>query len=490
MKKLLTNKYLWIGVVAVAGAAYAFQPSSTKAVAAGTTYETVSIDKGDITRSIASTGRVEALVTVEVGSQLSGKVEELHADFNDSVTKGQLVAKIDPKSFQQRVLQSEADLEAARANLAVQKATVLRANATLVQAQRDFDRQVPLQKDGAISEAALDATRANLESAKAGVQIAEAQVISAGANVKQRSATLENAKIDLARTDITSPIDGVIIERNVDQGQTVAASFSAPVLFKIAQDLKQIQIEASVDESDIGRVREGNSVTFQVDAHEGREFTGTVAQVRLSPLELNNVVTYTVIISANNDRLLLLPGMTANMEIKTGERADVLRVPNAALRVRASDEMKEAQKQAQEANQPQQRGRRGGANRFAEMFKTLNVSEDVQETIQADMRTAMQGLRAQMQNGGDRSQMRSMFRSRSTAVLKRHLTADQFAKYEQLQREREEIRRATVWVKNEDGSIKAVPVRIGIADNNHTEVMGDSLPEGAEVITRVRKAAK
>ncbi|UTW60306.1 efflux RND transporter periplasmic adaptor subunit [Kordiimonas sp. SCSIO 12603] len=490
MKKLIKNKYLWIGVCIVAGSAYAFQSSSTEAVATGTTYETSPTNRGDITRSIASTGRVEALVTVEVGSQLSGNIEELHADFNDEVKKGQLVAKIDPQTFQQRVHQSQADLEAARANLAVQEATVLRANATLVQAQRDYDRQLPLQKDGAISEAALDATRAALESAKAGVQIAEAQVISAKASIKQREASLANAQIDLERTDIRSPIDGVIIERNVDQGQTVAASFSAPVLFKIAQDLKQIQIEASVDESDIGRVREGNEVTFQVDAHEGTEFTGTVAQVRLSPLELNNVVTYTVIINARNDRQLLLPGMTANMEIKTGQRSDVLRIPNTALRVRASDEMKAAQQAAQEAARPQgQRGGRGGA-RFAQMFEAIGASDEQRSAIQADMQQAMQSLRAQMQNGGDRSAMRDLFRARSSAVLKRHLTDEQYKKYEELQRQRAEIRRATVWVKEENGAIKAVPVRIGIADSSHTEVIGDNLPEGAEVITRVRKATQ
>lgn len=485
MKKLFGSKVGWfILLAAAATAAFFLFGSEPAANETARTVESKIMARGDITRSIAATGRVRALVTVEVGSQLSGKVDQLYVDFNDTVKKGDIVAEIDPQTFEQRVLQSSADLDSADANVRIQQATLKRAQVTLEQAKRDFARQEPLALDGAISIATLDATRTARDSAIASVEIAQAQIVSAKASQKQRAAGLANAQIDLERTKIKSPIDGVVIERNVDRGQTVAASLSAPILFKIAQDLTEIQIEANVDESDIGRVRAGNSVTFTVDAHEDQTFRGTVDQVRLSPTEINSVVTYTVIVNAANRRLLLLPGMTANLEIKTGERKDVLRLPNSALRVRASEEMKA---QAAEASTQARRGNRRGSARFLEQ---MGVDSAVQDRIQSETSAVFQQMRGQMQQGGDRNALREMVQSRMQKIMKANLTDDQMKQLLILQQAEAEIRRAQVWVKAEDGSLVPVNVRLGIADDSYSEVVGGDLKEGADVVTRIRQARK
>ena len=332
MNNKIRNWTLLVVVGAALAAIYFFSNGENGSGSSAVRIETAEIDRGDIIRSVATSGAVRPLITVEVGSQLSGQLAEIYADFNTEVVKDQVIALIDAQTFETRVLQSQADLKVAESNIVVQQAGVTRARANLRRAQLEYERAEPLRDKGTLSASEYDTSLANFESAKADLTMAQAQLQNARSALEQRKASLESAQIDLERTKIRSPIDGVVIERAVDQGQTVAASLSSPILFQIAQDLREIQIEANVDEADIGNVRDGNQVTFSVDAYPDREFSGVVNQVRLAPVEQNNVVTYTVIITADNPELKLLPGMTAIVEIVTGTSEDVLRVANEALR--------------------------------------------------------------------------------------------------------------------------------------------------------------
>lgn len=318
-------------VLLLAGSAFAYarwRDGGTPELDIATTRLTL----GEVRRVVATSGSVRALVTVEVGSQLSGQIKEIYADHSDRVVHGQEIARIDPRTFEARLREAEAALKVAEAGAVLQRAGVARAEANLRKAERDFRRAESLQARGAVSRAALDTALAAFEAAKAELAIAQAEVRNAEATLLQRQAALDSARIDLDRTFIRSPIQGVVIERSVEVGQTVAASLSAPKLFTIAQDLTRIQIDAQVDEADIGQIAVGNPVGFTVDAFPERSFKGTVEQIRLAPVNLQNVVTYTVVVAADNADGRLLPGMTAHVEILTGERRGVPVVPNEALR--------------------------------------------------------------------------------------------------------------------------------------------------------------
>ncbi len=269
-----------------------------------TQYKTTSVTRGDITQSVTANGQITPIKTVTVGSQVSGIITKILVDFNSSVTNGQIIAQIDPSTYEQSLIQAEADM----AN----------ANAALSLAQLNHERNKELLAANALPKADYESTAVALEQAQA--------------TVKSREAALKKAQVDLERTVIYSPIDGTIITRAVDVGQTVAASMSTPTLFTIAQDLKQMNIEAAVSEADIGGVTEGQAVKFTVDAYPNRTFSGQVTQVRYAASTNENVVNYTTIVAVNNDDLHLRPGMTANATIITAQRKDVLRIPNAALR--------------------------------------------------------------------------------------------------------------------------------------------------------------
>lgn len=447
--------------------------------------ETARLAVGDITRSVATSGAVRPLITVEVGSQLSGQVQQIYVDFNSEVTAGQVIALIDTKTFESRVVQNRADLEVARSNVTVQRAGIDRANANLRMARLGFERAEPLAKSGTLSTSEFDTALANFESAKADLTMAEAQLQNALANEKQRQASLESAEIDLERTRIRSPIDGVVIERAVDQGQTVAASFSAPVLFRIAQDLTEIQIEANVDEADIGNVREGNPVTFTVDAYPDDEFSGVVSQVRLASVELNNVVTYTVIITAKNLELKLLPGMTTIVEIVTGQVRDTLRVPNEALRFKPPEGSGLAQADKPDGAQPS-----SGRGRFMPDYDQLatDLGLDAKQTkaIEAGVKQVFDGLRPQMQSGGDMGTLREQMRERINAVFRANLSEEQFRSYQDMRADRQSMRSGQVWVQDEDGEIRPLRVRLGISDDQFTQVSGRDVGEGTVVVTRMR----
>ena len=297
-------------------------------------YETVAIGQSTIRSLVSATGTLSALVTVEVGTQLSGQISELHADFNSEVAEGQLIARIDPATFETHVEQTEAELAIAEASVIQADANVVETEAALAEAKRVLERLEELRQRGNVSAAQRDTAMAEAEKAKARVTSAKAQVATAKAQVKQREASLNSARVDLDRTYIRSPVDGVVIGRDVDLGQTVAASLQAPILFTIARDLSKMQLEVNVDEADIGQIEEGLLVSFNVDAHPTRKFNGTVEQIRKAPLIEQNVVTYTIIVSADNADQRLLPGMTANVEIIVAERKNVLSLPNRALRFR------------------------------------------------------------------------------------------------------------------------------------------------------------
>jgi len=330
---------------------------------------------------VTATGKLEAVVTVKVGSQLSGQIAEVMVDFNDEVKNGEPIAKVDSQTFAARVREAEAALEVAKAAVAIERASVdkaaadeanARAALTVAKAQTesarvkaaDAQRELewrrtllkratiaPTEVDRALAksrsaEALLRAAEGQLEVQKSAVRaarashaMAEADLQHASAAVKQQQAALDEAEVELARTVIRAPIDGVVVGRDIDRGQTVAATMEAPTLFTIAQDLRQMEVHANIDEADIGRISVGQHAAFTVDAYPGRVFAGTVAQIRKAPEVTQNVVTYKALISAENPRLLLLPGMTAIVRILIEEVHDVLKVPNAALRFRPPPEV-------------------------------------------------------------------------------------------------------------------------------------------------------
>ena len=283
-------------------------------------YKTLRIERGPITALVTATGAVNPVISVQVGSQVSGKIAKLYADFNSVVREGQILASIDQKPYQAKVRQARAALKSAQANLA-------KARNMLMQKKLELDRMAALRTQQFVSQSDLDLATTNYRDAEAQVDLSEAQI-------DQAKATLSSAELDLGYTTIYSPVNGTVVSRNVEEGQTVAASFQTPTLFVLAQDLTRMQVIANVSESDIGGVTEGKSADFRVDAYPREFFHGIVTQVRNAPVSIQNVVTYDVIISVDNPELKLKPGMTANITIVTARNEDALRAPNAALRFR------------------------------------------------------------------------------------------------------------------------------------------------------------
>ncbi len=283
-------------------------------------YRTAKVEKRNVVGRISASGTLSAIVTVQVGSQVSGRIQFLYADYNSKVTKGQLIAKIDPQLFQAAVAQASAQFQSATAQVA-------KAESNLAQANRVYERAKALKEQGVGSQADLDAAEAAKSASAADVGVAKASLATAGANLNQ-------AQVNLSYTSIVSPIDGVVISRSVDVGQTVAASLSAPVLFVIAEDLKKMQVDTSVAEGDVGRLGPGMKATFTVDAFPGERFRGTIDTIRNAAVTVQNVVTYDAVIKVENPDLKLRPGMTANVDVTFEEKKDVIAIPNAALRFR------------------------------------------------------------------------------------------------------------------------------------------------------------
>jgi HlyD family secretion protein len=311
-------------------------------------YRTSKIERGNIQASVSASGAVNPVTQVSVGTQVSGQIKELYVDFNSEVKAGQLIALIDPETFEYRVRSAQADLDSTRAqvltaqaNVASSNAQVSRAKLDLAEAQRDLERQQTLVDKQFVAQSVADKARAlvgnlgeSVKVAEAQMAVTNAQVKSAQASVAQRESSLAQARIDLARTKITSPVNGIVIKRSIEKGQTVAASLSSPELFVIAQNLQDMQVDASIDESDVGKIRMGQKATFTVDAFAGQTFEGEVRQVRKAAQTVANVVTYVAVIGFSNNGGRLLPGMTANVRVITEARENVLKVANAALRMK------------------------------------------------------------------------------------------------------------------------------------------------------------
>lgn len=332
MKKILIG----IAIVIVLGivAFFAFRKKEN-----GLNFRTEKISKGDIVEMVTASGNVNAVTTVLVGTQVSGTIKTIYADFNSPVKKGQLIAQIDPAIF-------EAQVEQARANLFSAKANLEKADASFIDAKRTMERNKALFSKDLIARSEVDTAETNYETAKAQINASKAQVA-------QSEASLKVAETNLRYTRIISPVNGIVVSRNVDVGQTVAASFQTPTLFTIAQDLTKMQIDTNVAEADIGKVKQGQDVEFGVDAYLGVIFKGKVSQVRNAPINVQNVITYDAVILVGNPELKLKPGMTANVSIIISAKKDVLRIPNAVLRFSMPDKDKDKNKKAQQKGQGQ-----------------------------------------------------------------------------------------------------------------------------------------
>jgi len=306
-------------------------------------YFTARVQRGDIRDEVQATGTINAVTTVQVGSQVSGTISKLYADFNSHVKKGEVIAQIDPSLFEGALLQAKADLENAHATTAVAKAEMEKAKATAAQTQADYDRTSALAREGVMSQQQLDVSKGNNEVAQAAVASAQAALAQANAQLAQKSAAVQVAQTNVNNTIIRSPIDGVVINRAVDVGQTVAASLQAPNLFSIAQDLGKMQVDVSTDESDVGQIKVGQNVTFKVDAFPKDVFHGQVVQIRMNPTTLQNVVTYDTVVNFDNPDTKLFPGMTAYISIPVAQASDVVVVPNAALRYQPNLNVEQSQ---------------------------------------------------------------------------------------------------------------------------------------------------
>lgn len=387
-------------------------------------YRKEAVLKGDIQALVVTTGTLNPVTIVDVGSQVSGKIEKLYVDFNSRVKAGQIIAELDQELFQTRVSQNEANYKSALASLE-------KARVSLENSKKKYERALSLFDKSLISYEEMENSETQYYNAKAEMQSQEARL-------DQAQSQLESSRVDLAYTIIRSPIDGIVITRNINVGQTVAASFQAPVLFQIANDLNKMQVECSVDEADIGKVKEGQKVTFSVDAFPNQTFKGAVTQVRYSPEVQQNVVTYATIVEVENPELKLRPGMTATVSIVVGEAKGKLLVPNAALRFTPGPEemrriFEELRKERQSA--------RGGENK-------TNGSGDSRPRNQ-------QGESGRHFPGGMVGRMPGA-----------HM---------------QEISR--VWVEDAAGKLRPLFIKTGVTDNSHTEVVSGDLKEGQEVIT-------
>ncbi len=382
-------------------------------------YEKAVLDKGNIEALVVTSGTLNPVTIVDVGSQVSGRISDIYVDFNSEVKEGQIIATLDPSLFRTRVHQDEANLESAKASL--EKAKVMLENS-----KKQYNRALELFEKEQISYEEKESAETNYFSAKADLQSAEAQL-------QRAKSQLESSMVDLNYTIIKSPIDGVVIDRAINVGQTVAASFQAPVLFQIANDLTKMQMECYIDEADIGKVKDGQKVKFTVDAFTNENFNGVVTQVRYSPEVVQNVVTYTTIVEVNNRERKLMPGMTATVSIITDTAKDVLRVPNEALRFTPSlppEEMKE-------------------------IFVKLR-----------EERMAERGVTSQREKAGPKES--SQRRQQGSSGFMQMARRKDFGQ---------------VWIENEKGQLRPVFIKTGVTDNTYTEIVRGDLKEGQLVIT-------
>jgi len=478
-------------------------------------YRTARAERGSISAYVTANGTVNAVITVLVGSQVSGTIQKLYADYNTQVKKGQLVAQIDPAIFEAQVSQAKATLENARAayltaqadvatarsNVEAGKANVLKAKVSVVDSKRSLDRSLELfgkslvaASDRDTSQTNYDSAVALLEAANAQLKANEAQLESAiakleaaRAGVKQNEATLELAQVNLDHCRITAPVTGIVISRNVDVGQTVAASLQAPTIFTIAQDLTEMQVDTNVSEADVGRVAVGQDATFTVDAFPQTTFRGKVTEIRNAPITIQNVVTYDVVIQVKNPDLKLRPGMTANASILVAHKDNVLRISNAALRFRPDFAKTEAS--AQKGAQAVSSAPPSPAASLPSLDRLkveLNISPDQQAAIShilADMRKELQEARkASPENAPTKGrELAALTRSKIRSAL----TEEQRKKFDQMpeQTGTQTISpKFKIWLPVPQKRPMPVEITTGISDGAYTEILSGPLQDGQEVI--------
>ena len=488
---------LALGALLAAAAVFGYRQFFSSGESEAGQYRTEPVERGDLSSAISATGTLGATATVEVGTQVSGTLQSVEVDFNDNVEPGQVIARIDPSTFQARVSQADAGLASAQANLA-------EARASAVNAQKDFARKSQLAERQLVSFTDRDLARAQRDQA-------QARVLSAQAQIQQQAANLNTAKLDLAKTIIRSPVKGTVLARNVEPGQTVAASLQTPVLFKIAGDLTAMEIILAIDESDIGQVRVGQSATFSVDAYPEKSFQGKVKQIRLSANNVSNVVTYPVVIEVSNNEQNLLPGMTATAQIITSQKSRVLTLPSAALRFRPASAASAASgppmgAPSAERSMPsaEERSKRmqaqlGAMRDFLVQIKASEQALAVFERSAAEYEQQMQAMMQRMaqggaggfqrnasgsaggqQGGGNRSNRFAERFAKSFEQVRAQLDQAQQARWDQQIQSLFNAKRATVYVL-EKGEPKAVEIRLGASDGSRTEVIG-GLSEGQQVI--------
>ena len=493
-KSIVPSLLLGIAVVAILGGG-AWWWTARKGEAADSAYRTATIERGDIRVAISATGTLSAISTVTVGSQISGQVTDVLVDYNSEVKKGEVLARIDPSTY-------EAQIEQDNAQIANAQASLKQAQATLANAELDYTRKADLGRQKLVAQSDVDLARAARDQARAQVNAAQAQI-------RQQTASTQTTRVNLDRTVIRSPVDGVVLTRTIEPGQTVAASLQAPELFTIAEDLSKMKIELAVDEADIGQVKVGQAVSFTVDAFADRQFRGQVQQVRLSATTTSNVVTYPVVVSVDNSDGTLLPGLTVNAEIEVSKRDDILKVSNAALRYKPTGEAATAAAAAQAPQGGQNRG--GGiGDDLARVAGSLQLKPDQQAAFDAALtalreRQAARMAQAQQRGasmfggaprpggnaGGGSGAMQAQMRQRMAERMQQDFAPFR-ATLDDTQKQRWDAElRALLGAKRApiytlvNGKPEMVQVRIGASDGTSTEVSG-AVKEGDVVVVGER----
>lgn len=493
-KSIVPSLLLGIAVVAILGGG-AWWWTARKGEAADSAYRTATIERGDIRVAISATGTLSAISTVTVGSQISGQVTDVLVDYNSEVKKGEVLARIDPSTY-------EAQIEQGNAQIANAQASLKQAQATLANAELDYTRKADLGRQKLVAQSDVDLARAARDQARAQVNAAQAQI-------RQQTASTQTTRVNLDRTVIRSPVDGVVLTRTIEPGQTVAASLQAPELFTIAEDLSKMKIELAVDEADIGQVKVGQAVSFTVDAFADRQFRGQVQQVRLSATTTSNVVTYPVVVSVDNSDGTLLPGLTVNAEIEVSKRDDILKVSNAALRYKPTGETATATAAAQAPQGGQNRG--GGiGDDLARVAGSLQLKPDQQAAFDAALtalreRQAVRMAQAQQRgasmfggaprpggnasggSGAMQAQMRQRMAERMQqdfAPFRATLDDTQKQRWDAELRALLGAKRAPIYTLV-NGKPEMVQVRVGASDGTSTEVSG-AVKEGDVVVVGER----
>jgi HlyD family secretion protein len=485
-------------------------------------YRTAKVERGSISSFVTANGTVNPVITVLVGSQVSGTIQKLYADFNSRVKQGELIAQIDPALFQAQVSQAkakvenakasfltgQADIATARSNVESSKANVIKARVSVTDTKRNLDRSLELFSRNLIAAsdrdtaqtaydsavAQLEASQAQEKASQAQLEAAQAKLEATRAQIKQAEAELELAQVNLNNTKIVAPVTGIVISRNVDVGQTVAASLQAPTLFTIAQDLTEMQVDTNVSEADIGKVAIGQETTFTVDAFPNLAFRGKVTDIRNAPLTVQNVVTYDVVILVKNPEFKLKPGMTANASILVAYKENALKIPSAALRFRPDFAKKEATSSSKDSSSstPAAAASPPSAPRGEQIFealkKELKLTPEQQAGLARILKDGQNAIQAARRAGGpEEAQAKAKeLRASNRIKIRSLLTEEQKKKFDQMEKRRESLSSPSpvykVWTPVLEGRPVPVEITTGISDGSFVEIVGGALQEGQEVI--------